>query len=119
MSLEYTLWDNYLSQSKIWEGIEEYYENTTTKLCERIEKYCEISLTKLCERYFKVPDGLEPGNAYIVRNIEIYGFSILRFTVETRVFPDFDPEGMRHIIVLGGLLDFEGEWFPLPSALAG
>ena len=113
MSMAYAIWDSYVSQTQIWRGIEDYCEK-------KMEDCYEFAETKLCEKYFKVPDGLDPGNVYTIRNFEINGFSILRFTIETHFFIfHVGPEGIRHIILLDGLMDFEGEWFPLPSALAG
>ena len=111
ISLVYGTWDDYLSQTKVGEKIEEVHQDCW-----------ERTKTKLCESYFKVPDGLEPENDYAIHNIEFNGFGILRLDIVTRVVPDSDPEGIRRITLfdgLAGLLEFEGEWFPLPSALAG
>lgn len=132
-SLIYEICNDDLSQTEvderiqeIEERVQEFFENTITKCCEKIEEYYEIAWTKFFEKYFKVPDGLEPGHEYTIRDIEVNGFSILRFTVETEVFPGFGPQGMRHIILMDGLLEHTGYvlelvtgWFPLPSAMAG
>ena len=86
----------------------------------RIAEFWEATKSRICQRYFRVPDGLEPGQEYTIRNIDIKGFSILRFTVETQyVLLIVGPEGRRHITLLNGFVALEGDWFSLPSAMAG
>ena len=106
VSLVYDTWDDYLSQIAV--GIEGVYE-----------EFKEMAKTKFCEKHFKVPDGLNPQNrVYTIRNKEFCGFSIVELRIETRALPDSDPEGVRCIRCFG-MVDIYGEWFPLPSALAG
>ena len=76
--------------------------------------------SKICKRYFRVPDGLEPGQEYTIYNVDIGGFSILRFTVQTQfVLLAVGPEGRRHITLLNGFVALDGDWFSLPISLAG
>ena len=86
----------------------------------KIAEFWKATKSKICQRYFRVPDGLEPGQLYTIRNIDIRGFSILRFTVETQfVLLAVGPEGRRRITLLNGFVALEGDWFQLPSAIAG
>ena len=113
MSLVYTVWDNYLSKTDIWQTIEDYSER-------RIAEFWEATKSKICQRYFRVPDGLEPGQEYTIYNVDISGISILRFTVQTQfVLLAVGPEGRRHITLLNGFVALEGDWFSLPTAMAG
>ena len=113
ISLLYTVWDNYVANTNIWERIEDYCER-------RITEFWEATKSKICRRYFRVPDGLETGREYTIRNIDISGFSFLRFTVETQfVLLAVGPEGKRHITLLNGFVALEGDWIPLPTSLAG
>ena len=67
-----------------------------------------------------MPDGLETGREYMIYNIDISGISILRFTVQTQfVLLAVGPEGRRHITLLNGFVALEGDWFSLPTAMAG
>ena len=67
-----------------------------------------------------MPDGLETGREYTIYNVDISGISILRFTVQTQfVLLAVGPEGRRHITLLNGFVAFEGDWFSLPTAMAG
>ena len=107
LSLVYGTWDDYLSESEVGQRIEGVYE-----------EYQAMTITKIRERYFKVPDGLHPDNTYIIRNLEVHGFNIVQFRIETRAVPDSNPVGVRCIRCFGEL-NLYGSWFPLPSALAG
>ena len=106
VSLVYGTWDNFLRQVGISEKIERKYEELK-----------EMAKTWICERYFKIPDGLDQQHNHIYTTYTI-GVGIIEFRIETRVLPDSRPEGVRCIRCFGVPV-FYGEWFPLPSALAG
>ena len=107
LSLVYGTWDEYLSESEVGARIEGVYE-----------EYQTLAQIKICEKYFKVPDGLHPDNTYIILNLEVHGFNIVQFRIETRAVPDSNPVGVRCIRCFGEL-NLYGSWFPLPSALVG
>ena len=108
----YTAWDLYVTQTLTWRTIEDYYEKW-------IDEFYVASLTNFCDMHFKIPDGLEPGFEYEIHNVEIRGFTIVRFTIDTQFTPEFGYEAARNIILFNGCIELEDDWIPLPSALAG
>ena len=108
----YTMYDNYMAQTMTEAAIDDYWD-------ERINQIYEAFETKLCDKYFKIPDGLEPGIEYEIHNIEISGFRILQFSIDTENIQEFGHKARRKFTLFNGRIALEGDWIPLPIALAG
>ena len=108
----YTIYDNYIAQTMTLSAIDDYLDNRMNQIYKAFE-------TKLCDKYFKIPDGLEPGIEYEIHNIEMSGFRILQFSIDTENIPEFGHKARRKFTLFNGHIALRGDWIPLPIALAG